>query len=150
MIIGIDPGMKGALAALEDSGDTPDILQMPMLDKIVDIRAIVAWLKDENPTLVVVEHTHGFGAGNAHRHCQQGIYYGQLLGWLQTAQIPYMTVTALKWRNAIVGAKKGKEASVTFIKNFYPVLELSGDKSKRSGQADAICIALYGRRFLND
>ena len=147
MIIGIDPGVRGAIAIL-DKYSGIDTLQMPMQEKLVDIGAIIKWFDDEKPSLVVVERVMGFGKGSISVWCQQGVYYGQLIGWLQTMKWSFLPVTPMTWKAATIGLKKPKDASISYVKNLYPAIEWVGNKDKRIGQADAICLALYGRRFL--
>lgn len=146
MIIGIDPGIRGAIAILD--GNDVDTLQMPMQEKLVDIPEIANYFGSDKPDLVVVERVMGFGKGSTSVWCQQGVYYGQLIGWLQTMKWPFLPVAPVTWKAATIGLKKPKDASISYVKNLFPAIEWVGNKDKRIGQADAICLALYGRRFL--
>jgi crossover junction endodeoxyribonuclease RuvC len=97
---GIDPGVHGALAVLNEEGDC-DTIAMPIMGApkpIVDGGALVRWFGDRDVDLVVVEQAQAFPKQGVATSFRFGQTYGQALGALQASLIPYRTVSPASWK----------------------------------------------------
>ena len=156
IIIGIDPGMCGAIAAVDAStreivrvedcpvipagkGSEYDIGSMADLIRSIAIggRAMVILEQAQAMPKQGVTSTFHFGRG-----------YGIWLGILGALGIPYRTVRPCEWtREVFKGLPgKGKERSILFASRAFPGIELvpEGCRKPRDGRADAACLAYYG------
>lgn len=72
--------------------------------------------------------------------------FGQLQGLCCGTDRSYDFVRPQEWKKLILVGydKSDKNSSVLFIQRRRSTIELTGNKKQRQGQADAICIALYG------
>src|SRR4249919_1412819 len=90
IVAGIDPGVRGALAVLNEFNDC-DTVAMPVMGepKIVDGGAVVRWLADRDANLAVIELAHAMPKQGVVSSFRFGMIYGQLLGALQASLMPY-------------------------------------------------------------
>jgi hypothetical protein len=154
IVAGIDPGLHGAIAVLNEAGDC-DTIHMPVMgDKLViDGGAVARWLGERSPNLVVIERAQAMpehlqkrkqGAASTFRFGQT---YGQLLGVLQASAFPYRIVGAADWKRAL-HLSRDKELS---RRRAIELLPLAGEQfqlKKDEARAEAALIAwwyLHGR-----
>lgn len=147
LVMGVDPGMRGAIAFLERGvvGAHPMILA----GKELDIRAIANLiLRYRGVTLAAVEKCHSMPAQGSVSTFKFGKGYGILLGIIGALAIPTILVTPQAWKKAILaGTKKDKDAAIAYVRMKYPAVELipKGCRKPHDGMADSICIAEYGK-----
>lgn len=144
LYLGIDPGITGAYALLDEHG------------KIVFLGGFETWksihIKLSSAASVkntqIVAYIEEVGAIPNDKNYLRSLTtflsnYGGWLSLLDILYIPYGKIRANMWQQKILGHfKKGesKEASIKFVKKKYPHLKL---KNSQHGLSDAICIALY-------
>jgi len=159
IVLGIDPGLSGAIAACKDGHwsvrDCPVLEgQKTKAGRKVAARScdpagmadLVAEMAGPGCHAFVekvgpmprqgVTSTFGFGAG-----------YGMWLGVLAAMGIPYTLVAPQRWKGVMMdGMDRGKGASIIRAKQLFP--SLSGDlsRAKDDGRAEALLICEYGRR----
>ena len=151
-ILGIDPGLSGALAFLGPSGLV--IHDMPVLtvgkkreiDEIELARIIDAAGPIERAYLEQVGVRPGEGAVGAFSF---GRGYGLLRGILRAAFIPITDITPAKWQRDLgIKAGAGKDASRALAKEHFQRDAGLFARVKDDGRADAALIALWGRKQL--
>lgn len=145
--IGIDPGIKGAIAFVQS--DPPDYAVQPMpsysdQDKLRKTFEIVGDLIKHGSHFKVVIEKAGM------RPNQSGtittlVNYGILLGICIAYQIPYEEISSMKWKKYF-NLSKDKALSIKKAKELFPLLAETIGKS--DGMAEALLIAEYGRRKL--
>ena len=154
--IGIDPGMKGGIAIIY--GNVFTAIPMPILNGKIDVNGLSSYLRTKT-----IED--GFISGDVCCYIEQvGAYplkgsksiwsFGFSTGMIHTVvellHIPIHTVRPQEWKKSILPTKDhSKLATIDFVSNAYPFLNLyssSRAKVMHDGMADAICIALYGRK----
>lgn len=154
-IVGIDPGLEGAIACLDDNA--PSVSDMPTRqfekETWIDFRLVVQRLDIFMPELIVIERLQGqptFGS----RNFKLGCSYGAVLNAAEYLAVPLLLVKPQTWKKALLeGTDKSKEAAVGFIQNLYPNLDLfpsgirKGKPKPSHDRAEAVCLALYGRKF---
>ena len=147
-IIGIDPGKDGGVAMMAD-GVVLECMVMP--DSTNGIFRLLNGndsLEFFGADLCVLELVHAMPGQGVVSMFSFGKHYGEIIGVLTALSIPYQLVTPQRWKKVVLEGlnwKGDKEAAVRYVQAKYPDLELPKNKKKRSGIADAICIAEFGR-----
>src|SRR5262245_406441 len=109
IIAGIDPGLSGALAVLNDFGDC-DTIHVPRMGDLIDGGAVARWLGDRDVEVAVIELANAWPGQGVAGVFKYGRSYGQLLGVLQATLTPYRLVTPAKWKRDL-RLSHDKEAS---------------------------------------
>jgi crossover junction endodeoxyribonuclease RuvC len=144
MILGIDPGINGALAILD--GQHPVILDVPKIGKEPDYSE---WAKAWSCYLPFAEHVWiekvsampGQGVTSMFSF---GERYGFVIGLVAASGAPYSFVRPQEWRKTagiVNGAAKG--ASRLRARQLWPGSPLF-DRAKDDGRAEAALIAYHG------
>ncbi|MGJ8515085.1 hypothetical protein [Carnimonas bestiolae] len=150
MIVGIDIGKSGAIAAID--GKNAHAEPMPLMGKEVDGKSICELLVSLRPDLVMVEKVGAMPGQGVTSMFNFGMSYGKVLGVLEANCIPYRLVTPQAWKKKVLaGTAKDKNAAIAFVSRAFPDLDLApGRKQKpHDGMADALCIAEYGRQLMS-
>jgi len=139
IILGVDPGVYGALAfVVQDPGETPIVYRMPMdgsgrhgyqLDVISD--CIFANM----PDLIVVEKV----TRPASLVRCMALFEGLASG----LEIECMTVRPQVWKKHF-GLTKDKQGSIDLALELFPGLDSEITKISDDGVAEAVLIAQYG------
>ncbi len=154
-IVGIDPGLTGAVALVSNSGfrevrDTPTqkigkrnrylVSQMVEIlryfDRIGPIDAVIIEHAGSMPKQGVAS-TFSFGYG-----------FGLWVGICAAHRYRMELVRPQAWKKRMLaGMVKEKGASIVKVEQIYPEAELVPDGCRKPshGRADAVCIAEYGR-----
>lgn len=155
IVVGIDPGLKGALAWRRDSrlwGFKP----MPVVDNEIDFTEVLKLLKAINPTHAFLERAVSFGMG-----LKGAFSYGRGFGFielaLRQAEIPVTHIEPGKWaklaHEGISKDLKPKVKSAIAVKRLLPqtagTIPVSKNGTMHDGIVDALLIAFYGVRTLN-
>ncbi len=157
IFIGIDPGLNGGLAFVEDS--RIELYPMPTIGggKDYDIQRMKELLLEplEKGTRVVctIEQQIALPGQGLTSTLQTGKGYGILLGLLAGMNIPHQVVSARQWQNQLftgVAAKlETKAKSEIVAKRLFPSADFRKSnlaKKASDGLTDAACIAEFGRR----
>lgn len=153
-ILGLDPGLKGALALLAPDGGLLELVDMPTLAvtksrREIDTQRLVETLEDwrglQGEFRVVVERAMVMPGQGGSSGFKIGIGFGQILGILAAQKVSHTTVTPQVWQRALFGklAKgTGKDRARAHAAQMFPRADLG--RRKTQDRSDAICIALYG------
>jgi len=151
VIIGIDPGLSGALAFLGDKGLI--VIDMPTLkagskraiDEVELARIIDAAYKLGDIEFAVLEQVAtrpGEGAVGAFTF---GRGYGLLRGILRAHYIPIIDCTPARWKRDLgIKAGAGKDASRALAKERFQRDAELFNRVKDDGRADASLLAYWG------
>ena len=149
-IIGIDPGMKGGLAFLDDDGVMAYAL--PMVGGEINYSKLISLLVDPldntDTYLAVIEKVHAMPKQGVSSTFKFGRQYGEIRGILIALNIPMIEVTPQAWKKKVLAGqdwKGNKKASVQFCQKRWPKVSLLPKERSRvpsDGMADAICIAM--------
>lgn len=165
-IVGIDPGLSGAIALLGKGSrthiwDTPTLaVKVGKGQRIYDAQSMVELLRQIKPDFVVLERQQamvGFRknpqTGLAEKVTQgasstfkTGYGYGLWLGILIGMGIPHLVVSPQTWQKEMYqgAVGEGKARSMYVAGQLFPGIHIL--KSKY-GWADALLLAEYGRRI---
>jgi crossover junction endodeoxyribonuclease RuvC len=146
-IIGIDPGLFGGIAFLEEGG-TAAAFPLPVDGKDLDVTALFELVKCGQQKKAFVEVP--FLPANQSGALTNGTNYGRILAVLTLLKVPTQKVTPVSWSNKMLGKKetRSKGANIALAKQLFPHTELVQPRCKtpHDGVADALLIAEWGRR----
>lgn len=155
-VIGIDPGMSGAIAILDDG---IWLFDMPTFDlggkkkkrRRIDMAKVVDILHPyEQGVIAYIEKAQSMPGQGVASTFGYGITYGALLAILTCLKISYTEVHPRTWKKVMLSDvdKSSKDASRMRAKQLWP--GNSGfDRKKDEHRAEAALIAEYGRRQLS-
>jgi crossover junction endodeoxyribonuclease RuvC len=148
-ILGIDPGLTGALALCRDGGWT--LLDMPIAGdaKHRDINGpeLCRWLREHAPDHAFIEFAAARPGQGVSSMFRFGCCYGALKMALSACGVPYTVITPAKWKPA-VGIHTGadKEASRLRALQLFPDQAANLARKKNHARSDAMLLAFYGLR----
>ena len=162
MILGIDPGVSGALVVLDLAGKYVDHLIMPTM-KIGKANRVDGWkvgqFLQQYPAIrhAFIEQVYAMpGGGKRKMGASTAFAFGHSAGKVECAVemlgIPFTLVFPPTWKKHAGLIGKDKDASRLLAKQLYPDLRVLDQKGKGQAVADAILIARYGMAatpFLN-
>ena len=153
-IIGIDPGISGALCFMEH-GKIIDVIDMPSMadgkknKKQVNgsqvFNEISRYIKDKNPNdvKVIIEHVSAMPGQGVTSMFNFGQSFGVLKGIFSAMQIPMDFVSPVKWKKFFNLINTNKDASRTKAIEIYPYFSSKLSKKKDANKADAILISSF-------
>ena len=154
LIIGIDPGITGALCFFED-GEIKDIIEMPSMAEgkknkrqingpqiYNEISSRVENFNKKN-IAVVIEQVSAMPGQGVTSMFNFGQSFGVLKGVCSAMQLPMHFVRPNKWKKYFNLIKTEKDASRTKVIEIFPYISSKLSKKKDSNKADAILIASF-------
>ena len=170
-VLGIDPGLDGALAFLSDNGKL-EVFDMPTIKvptgrkskktgkmgtkREYDFARIRQLLLDYNPVFTVIEELQIGGKPGEFKQSAQSISttsknYGILVGLLFGCNLSYEEVRAAVWQKEFFKGKTGntKELSYNSACKLFPEycnLFMGVRGGKKDGRTDSSLISLFARR----
>ena len=151
-IFGIDPGLTGALAILEDK-EIVDLIDLPtmsdgkknkkQLNSAHLSQFISNNIKDINNSIVVVEQVNAMPGQGVTSMFNFGQTFGAIKGISATLKLPIYFVRPSKWKKHFELINSSKDASRTKVIEMYPSLAEKLAKKKDVNKSDAILIARY-------
>ena len=153
-IIGIDPGISGAVCFFKD-GKIIDVIDMPSMSegkknkKQVNGNQLFNEInfrlneisKDE--TCVVVEHVTAMPGQGVTSMFNFGQSFGVIKGICSAMQLPIHFIRPTKWKKYFNLINTSKDASRTRAIEIFPKISDELKRKKDSNKADAILIASY-------
>ena len=152
IIIGIDPGISGAISILENKKilevyDTPTMIDGKKNKKQINgaqvTNIIKERLKDGKEVIVVVEHVNAMPGQGVTSMFNFGQSFGILKGLCSAMQLPVYYVRPAKWKKYFNLINSQKDASRTKAIEIFPYFSSQLSKKKDSNKADAILIASF-------
>ena len=160
-IIGIDPGLTGALAVLTAAGEPVLCIDTPVLtviknkktrhepDRIAMAKALKTFveLRPTDRFAVAIEKVNAMPEQGVTSVFSFGMGFGIWLGILASLELPTDLVHPARWKKVMMdGMGKEKDASRIRAKELFGTsVDLS--LKKHHGRADALLIAEYRRRL---
>ena len=154
LIIGIDPGISGAICFFED-GEIKDIIDMPvMADGKKNKRQINGplvyneILKRINKfqikdLIVVIEQVSAMPGQGVTSMFNFGQSFGVLKGICSAMQLSMFFIRPAKWKKYFGLIKTEKDASRTRVIEIFPYISSELSRKKDSNKADAVLIASF-------
>ena len=152
IIIGIDPGISGAICILTD-GKITEIYEMPtMIDgkknkkqvngaEVTNI--INKELVNKKDINVVIEHVSAMPGQGVTSMFNFGQSFGVLKGICAALKLPVHFIRPVKWKKHFNLINTEKDASRTKVIEVFPYISSKISKKKDANKADAILIARF-------
>ena len=154
-IIGIDPGLSGAIAILENN-KIKELFEMPVMPegkknkRQLNSAQLVKLLKDnfdkKEEISVVVEQVNAMPGQGVTSMFNFGQTFGAIKGICAALGLPIFFVRPAKWKKHFELINSSKDASRTKAIEMYPAISDQLSKKKDVNKSDAILIA----RFFSD
>ncbi len=153
-IIGIDPGISGAISFLEN-GQVIDVIDMPSMadgkknKKQVNGSQIYNEISnkikniDKNKVYVVIEQVSAMPGQGVTSMFNFGQSFGVIKGICAAMQLPLYLVRPTKWKKYFNLLKTEKDASRTKVIEIFPQISNKLSKKKDINKADSILIASF-------
>ena len=154
MIIGIDPGISGAICFFLD-GKVQDIIEMPSMAEgkknkrqingsqiYNEIDSRIRNIQKKN-VYVVVEQVSAMPGQGVTSMFNFGQSFGIIKGICAAMQLPIYFVRPVKWKKYFDLIKTDKDASRTKVIQIFPYIASKLSKKKDNNKADAILIASF-------
>ena len=151
-IIGIDPGLSGGIAILEDN-KVKEMFDMPVmadgkknkrqLNSAFLAQLIKDNIKDIEDTVMVVEQVNAMPGQGVTSMFNFGQTFGAIKGICAALGLPIFFVRPAKWKKHFELINSSKDASRTKAIEMYPSIAEKLSKKKDVNKSDAILIARY-------
>ncbi len=151
-IIGIDPGLSGAVAVMQDK-KVINIYDMPVMaegkknkrqlnsSQLVNI--IKENIHEDEETIVVVEQVNAMPGQGVTSMFNFGQTFGAIKGVCAALKLPIFFVRPSKWKKHFELINSSKDASRTKVIEMYPTLSGQLAKKRDVNKSDAILIAKF-------
>ena len=152
IIIGIDPGINGAISIIENKKiievyDTPTMIDGKKNKRQINGAQVTNIFKERlnrgTEVVVVVEHVNAMPGQGVTSMFNFGQSFGVIKGICAALNLPIYFVRPAKWKKHFNLIKTNKDASRTKVIEVYPEISSKLHRKKDSNRADAILIALY-------
>ena len=154
-IIGIDPGLSGAIAVLKNN-KVLNIFDIPVmsegkknkrqLNSALLVNLLKENIENDEEVAVVVEQVNAMPGQGVTSMFNFGQTFGALKGICAALELPIFFVRPSKWKKHFELINSSKDASRTKVIEMYPKLSSQLGKKKDVNKSDAILIA----RFYSD
>ena len=154
LIIGIDPGISGALCFFED-GQVKEIIDMPVMadgkknkrqvngpQTYNEISSRINKFSKKDIT-VVIEQVSAMPGQGVTSMFNFGQSFGVLKGICSAMQLSMFFIRPVKWKKYFGLIKTEKDASRTKVIEIFPYISSELSRKKDSNKADAVLIASF-------
>ena len=151
-VIGIDPGLSGAIAIMEDKKvlktyDMPVMAEGKKNKRQLNSALLVSLLKENivshEEVAVVVEQVNAMPGQGVTSMFNFGQTFGAIKGVCAALDLPIFFVRPSKWKKHFELINSSKDSSRTKAIEMYPKLSNQLTKKKDVNKSDAILIARY-------
>ena len=152
IIVGIDPGITGAISILENKKilevyDTPTMIDGKKNKRQVNGAQVTNIIKERlnsnKEIIVVVEKVNAMPGQGVTSMFNFGQSFGVIKGICSALSVPIYFVRPAQWKKHFNQIKTNKDASRTKVIEIYPEISSKISRKKDSNKADAILIARY-------
>lgn len=155
IIIGIDPGLSGAIAFYDTVEQTVEVVDMPVLELVrngkkkreVSAQALANHLAGRKVYAAFMERVNAMTGQGVTSVFSFGRSTGIVEGVLAAYDIPTTLVTPQAWQKA-VNQRAGKDGSRERAMQLFPAQVELFQRKKDDGRSDAALIAYYGAKSL--
>jgi crossover junction endodeoxyribonuclease RuvC len=145
--IAIDPGLTGAIAAIDDDAQLVLCADLPVIrdNKLTwidsnDLTGLFLECLQGRPARITVERSQAMPRQGVSSTFTTGVVMGSILAACQRCAVPLTLVTAAVWKRSM-----GLDSSKARL--LFPTADL--DRKKDHNRAEALLLAEYSRRTFN-
>lgn len=165
-MLGIDPGLTGALSLVDDVTGESDVIPMPTRvisskmvkvkkgkkagqkrlkeTRIVDGKAVADWVEKKNPDRATCERVSSMPEQGVVSVFTFGRAFGAVVAAVEAMNVRVNYVGPAEWKRAAGLIGKNKAASLTLARKRYKQSANLLRRAKDDGLAEALLIAGYG------
>jgi crossover junction endodeoxyribonuclease RuvC len=161
--VGIDPGLNGAVAAIDEKGDMLFLQDTPIVSVVRGARRrheycepdmarqlwSIAQSANGDGALVTIENVHAMPQQGVVSSFSFGIGYGIWRGIIAALALPCDRVEPTVWKRTVGLTKPDKRAAVSLARRRFPTAAIGdlvrGRMRYRDGRAEALLIAEFAR-----
>lgn len=162
VLLGIDPGLNGGIAVMDDAGNLLHYCKMPIkqervltgkkqkkIRRMIDVTSIAAIMAQFEPSNIFIERATARPGQGVVSMFTFGMGYGMILGLCMAMEGAICTdvVTPQKWQGKVLAGlehiEDTKLRALAKFQELYPEIDTTHD-----GIVDAVMIAEYGRQML--
>ncbi len=150
IFIGIDPGITGAIAAIDDQAQLVLCVDLPLIrsGKLIwieanELTALLMTARNGRPARIIVERAQPMPGQGISSTFGYGVVLGSILAACQRIAVPLDLVPAAVWKR-VMGLDSQKAGALDKARLLFPTAEL--DRKKDHNRAEALILAEYGRR----
>jgi len=146
LIVGIDPGVTGALAWFDDTGELIEVHDMPTVKVGTKTRvsaALLAAMFPVQPKLVIVERVHSMPGNGSASSFTFGYSAGLIEGICAARQFSVRFVEPATWKR-VLGLTNDKGASRMMAQRLWPFHAKRFALVKHADRAEACLIGYCG------
>ena len=151
-IIGIDPGLSGGIAILDNS-KVIELFDMPVmpdgkknkrqLNNALLVKLIKDNIKNLEDTVMIVEQVNAMPGQGVTSMFNFGQTFGAIKGICAALGLPIFFVRPAKWKKHFELINSSKDASRTKAIEMYPSISEQLSRKKDVNKSDALLIARY-------
>lgn len=145
LIVGVDPGLSGAIALLDVDGNLVDVYDMPVVDGHISAAILASyegWRTTPTRFHAVVEDVHAMPGQGVTSMFTFGRGVGVIEGTFGALGVPVTRVTPQKWKRSF-GLGKDKGESRRRALELWPAHASKFARVKDDGRAEAALIGLW-------
>jgi hypothetical protein len=152
VIVGIDPGIKGAAAVIDNAGKMADVIDLPTLKvngdrREIDTVALFEWLRRQvKPRRIIIEHVHSMPHDGHVGAFRFGMAFGMIRAICARVTPDIELVAPAVWREYFDLIGKDKEASRLMAIRLFPDMFDKLTRKMDHQRAEAMLIAWFGAR----
>ncbi len=149
MILGVDPGLNGALAFLDVAAGSLTIHDMPTIEagvrskRVVDESTLARLIDPAAANAAFIEKVGAMPGNGAVSMFGFGVSYGLVRGVVAANLIPVTLVPPQTWKSKL-GVPASKEGARARASQLLPAFSHLWPLAKHDGRAEAALIAYYG------
>ncbi len=157
LYLGVDPGLHGGLAILDDTGYALGAWVMPLIGREIDgpgivrlLDAVVEPAVGHHLALAAIEHVGAMPGQGVTSMFTFGAGWGLVRGILLARGLSTQLVRPMLWKRAVLaGLPHDKDGALRYCTNRWPEVSLIPPRchTPHDGLADALCLAEYARRL---
>jgi crossover junction endodeoxyribonuclease RuvC len=148
--IAIDPGLTGAIAAINDNAQLVLCADLPVTrdNKLAwidsnDLTGLFLECLQGRPARITLERSQAMPRQGVSSTFTTGVVMGSILAACQRIAVPLTLVTAAVWKRSM-GLDSSKAVSLDKARLLFPTADL--DRKKDHNRAEALLLAEYSRR----
>ena len=152
-VLGIDPGLSGALAFFHPADNAVICYDMPRVQNEIDAHALAAIITKQSPTVAIIEQVGPMprdGVRQAWRFSAANAVVKTVCALLN---VPMSFVSASMWKKEmrLPGGPEGKEKSRLMALQLFPKSAVLFARKEDAGRAEAALIARFAAmKFIID
>ncbi len=157
LTVGIDPGLRGGVAAIDPAGAVVGLWPMPVAGGEVHAAGLADLLRSlrcldshQDVGRVCLEKVSAMPKQGVSSTFSFGTGWGMVRGVCAALAIPVVLVPPTVWKKQVLlGLPHDKAGAVQFCASRWPTadLVLPGCRVPHDGLADALCLASYARHL---